>query len=76
VNGRDSGLPASSIRRSSACVLADRENDASAVFSVSKTLMSAPAMNVVPAPISTIASAAGSRAARATASSMPSRQPG
>ena len=44
---------------SSACVPADRASDCSRVFSVSKILMSAPAMNVVPAPISTIASTAG-----------------
>ena len=47
-------------RLSSACVPADRASDCSRVFSVSKTLMSAPAMNVVPAPISTMASAPAS----------------
>ena len=47
----------------------DRSSDCSRVFSVAKTLMSAPAMNVVPAPMRTMASTAGSSAARATASS-------
>ena len=60
----------------SACVAADRDIESSRVLSVSKTLMSAPAMNVVPAPISTIASAAGSADARATALSMPSQTAG
>ena len=62
-----SGLVASSMRRSSACVPADRANESAFVFSVSKTLMSAPAMNVDPAPMSTIASASRSATARCTA---------
>ena len=44
-----SGFAVSSIRVSNACVLADRSSDCCSVRSVSNTLMSAPAMKVVPA---------------------------
>ena len=47
---------------SRAWTASDRSSDCSRVLSVLKMLMSAPAMNVVPAPMSTIASAAGSLA--------------
>jgi hypothetical protein len=49
--------------------------DCARVLSSLKMLMSAPATNVVPAPISTMASAAASAAARATASSTASQTP-
>src|SRR5262245_45006189 len=59
------------MRRSSACVPPERDSESSGVFNVSNTLMSAPAMNVEPAPINTMASALASAFARAMASSMP-----
>src|SRR5437667_12638676 len=71
-----SGLCESSTRFSSAWVRADRDSESSRVFRMSKTLMSAPAMNVDPAPISTMASAEASAFARATASSIPSHTAG
>ena len=58
-------------RFSSACVPAGaRHRLARASSAARTTLMSAPAMNVVPAPISTIASAAGSATRARTASSI------
>src|SRR5437773_2621546 len=71
-----SGLVASSTRFSSACVFADRDNESSQVFKTSNTLMSAPAMKVVPAPMSTMAWAAGSATPRATACSICSQTAG
>src|SRR5438132_408218 len=53
------GFGQSSMRVSSACVPPDRSSDCSRVLSIAKILMSAPAMNVVPAPTSTTASTAG-----------------
>ena len=58
------------MRFSSACVPSDRAIESAGVFRSSKALMSAPAMKVVPAPMSTIASAAGSATPRFTASSI------
>ena len=70
------GLGQSSMRRNSACTRCERSIETSRFEIVPKTLISAPAMNVLPAPISTMALAAGSAAARATPASMPSGTPG
>jgi hypothetical protein len=66
------GFGESSSRRRIACVFADRASDSSRVVSASKILMSVPATKVVPAPVRTTVSTAGSPPARATASSIPS----
>src|SRR6476620_5541475 len=70
-----SGLSASSRHFRRVCTTCERSMDCSRVFNCLNTLMSAPAMNVVSAPIRTIASAAESWQARATASLMPSGTP-
>src|SRR5262245_44861822 len=57
-------------------MLCERSNDISRERTVSKYRISAPAMNVVPAPMRTTARAAGSAAARMMAASIPSGTPG
>src|ERR1039458_8676618 len=59
------GLGQSSMRRSRACTRCERSMETSRFGIVPKTLILAPAMNVLPAPMSTMALAAGSAAAGA-----------